>query len=69
MSKKPTERGAELRQLREECGMTRAQWADALGVSRISAWRYEAGEQNVSEPVLRLARRVAEDHRQRKGEQ
>jgi len=52
---------AELRALRESTGRGVLAWAELLGVSRVTVWRWEHGKDRPTEPALRLARRLAED--------
>jgi len=59
--------GQELRRLREGAGLGVPAWAELLGVSRVSAWRWEAGKRLPRESILRLARRIAAELSQRGG--
>ena len=52
-------RSAELRALREKCGLTQAAFAEAIGITANVLARQERGEEGIGEPVLRLARIIA----------
>lgn len=56
----PTAYATELRTLRNALHYTQAQMAAALGMRRQSYARYESQLRHVPEPVIRLARQVAE---------
>jgi DNA-binding XRE family transcriptional regulator len=50
----------EIRPLRAKAGMTQAAFAAEIGIEPNSLARLERGERNPSEPVMRMARIVAE---------
>jgi transcriptional regulator with XRE-family HTH domain len=48
--------GKEIRSIRTRLGLTQAQLAEKLGVTRISVTRWEAGQMNIRESAARLLR-------------
>jgi transcriptional regulator with XRE-family HTH domain len=56
----------ELTRIREALGLTREQLAEALGVTRVTVWRWEAGERAIAEPAARLAERLLKERRAKK---
>ena len=51
---------SELKALRVKAGMTKAKWADRLGVRWVTVHRWENGERVPGEPVVRLMSLLAE---------
>lgn len=51
----------EVQRIRERLGLTQQQLADALGVSRESVNKWEAGTKRMSEPTSRLLKRMDEE--------
>lgn len=60
MADVPQSPAAELRRIRETLNLTQAEFAERLGVSANSIARYERGEVGIAEPIIRLARLLAE---------
>lgn len=56
----------EFKKLRLKLGYTQKQVADALGIAKNSAARFERGEMRISEPVARLLRMIAAQRKQPK---
>jgi DNA-binding transcriptional regulator YiaG len=52
-------KGAEIKKLRARMGLTQAQLAADLGVTENTVARWERDEMKMSEPAVRLLRRVA----------
>lgn len=52
--------GAELRRIRKRLGLTQAQLAERVGVTRNSVARQERGEIGIREPLARLIRLLAQ---------
>ena len=51
----------DLKALRTKAGMTKAKWADALGVRWTTVHRWETGGSVPGEPTIRLMERVARE--------
>jgi transcriptional regulator with XRE-family HTH domain len=50
----------QFRRLRDAVGLTQAEAAERLGVTRLSVARYETGARGIPEPVARLWLRICE---------
>jgi DNA-binding transcriptional regulator YiaG len=50
-----------LTQIREALGLTREQFAEAIGTTRVIVWRWENGERTIPEPAARLAERLLKE--------
>lgn len=59
--------GEELRRLRKRLGLTQAQLAERVGVTRNTIARQERGESGIGEPLARLIRLLAEQKGRLKG--
>lgn len=55
--------GKELRELREELGMSQARLAREVGVSSNAIALAERGERGIGEPLARLVRMLVQVHR------
>jgi DNA-binding transcriptional regulator YiaG len=56
--------GEELRKIRKQMGLTQAEFGDLVGVHWNSIARQERNEIGIREPLARLIRLLAEQHRQ-----
>ena len=56
----------EVRRIREELRLTQTEFAAALGVSRDSVARWEAGTRQMSEPTARLLQRIRKEAKTKK---
>jgi len=69
MSKKRAKHpGDEISRLRASVGLSRIAFAELLGTSDVSVWRWENRERTPSEMTLRLARRVVAELKQEEQE-
>jgi DNA-binding transcriptional regulator YiaG len=59
-------RPAEFKRIRESLALTQAQFAEAIGVHRVTVAKWEAGDRGIPEPVARLVTRIQEERRKRK---
>jgi transcriptional regulator with XRE-family HTH domain len=51
--------GKEIRALRQQLGWTQVSLADAVGVTSNTVARWERGEMAISEPTVRLLKKIA----------
>jgi len=56
----------ELKRIRETLGLTQEEFADEIGVHRVTVAKWEAGDRNIPEPVARLVQRIRDEKKRKK---
>ena len=56
----------EMKRIREALGMTQEEFADEIGVHRVTVAKWEGGDRTIPEPVARLVQRIRDEKKKRK---